>query len=35
LDELDEIPNHSKLSKSRHFEEKGYKAKDSFFKPFD
>jgi hypothetical protein len=32
LDEFDEKPNHSKFSK---FEEKGYKAKDSFFKPFD
>jgi hypothetical protein len=35
LDELDEKPNHSKISKSSNFDKKGYKAKDSFFKPFD
>ncbi len=35
FDELDEKPNHSKISKSWNFEQKGYKAKDSFFKPFD
>jgi hypothetical protein len=35
LDELDEKPNHIKVSKSLNFEGKGYKAKDSFFKPFD
>jgi len=31
LDELDEKPNHTKISKSWNFERKGYKAKDSFF----
>jgi hypothetical protein len=30
LNELDEKPNHSKISKSWNFEGKGYKAKDSF-----
>jgi hypothetical protein len=35
LDELDEKPNHTKISKSWNFEGKGYKAKDSFLKPFD
>jgi hypothetical protein len=35
LDELDEKPNHTKISKSWNFEKKGYKAKDSFLKPFD
>jgi hypothetical protein len=35
LDELDEKPNHTKISKSWNFERKGYKAKDSFLKPFD
>ncbi len=35
LDELDEKPNHTKISKSWNFEKKGCKAKDSFFKPFD
>jgi hypothetical protein len=35
LDELDEKPNHKKISKSLTFERKGYKAKDSFKKPFD
>jgi hypothetical protein len=31
LDELDEKPNHSKISKFSNFERKGYKTKDSFF----
>jgi len=35
LDKLDEKPIHSKISKFWNFEKKGYKAKDSFFKPFD
>jgi hypothetical protein len=35
LDELDEKPNHTKISKSWNFEGKDYKAKDSFLKPFD
>jgi hypothetical protein len=35
LDELDEKPNHTKISKSCNFEWKGYKANDSFFLPFD
>ncbi len=35
LDELDENWNHNKISKFWNFEGKGYKAKDSFFKPFD
>jgi hypothetical protein len=35
LDELDEKPNHSKISKFWNFEKKGCKTKDSFFKPFD
>jgi hypothetical protein len=35
LNELDEKPNQTKISKSSNFEGKGYKAKDSFFKPFD
>jgi hypothetical protein len=30
LDELDEKPNHTKISKSWNFAGKGYKAKDSF-----
>jgi hypothetical protein len=28
LDEFDEKPNHTKISKSWNFEKKGYKAKD-------
>ncbi len=35
LDELDEKPNHTKMSKFWNFEGKGCKAKDSFFKPFE
>jgi hypothetical protein len=36
LDELDEKPNQTKISKFLKFpKKKGYKAKDSFFKPFD
>jgi hypothetical protein len=35
LDEFDEKPNHTKISKSWNFEGKGCKAKDSFFWPFD
>jgi hypothetical protein len=35
LDELDEKPNQTKISKSLNFTRKGCKAKDSFFKPFD
>jgi hypothetical protein len=35
LDELDEKPNQTKISKFSDFERKGYKVKDSFFKPFD
>jgi hypothetical protein len=35
LDELDEKSNHTKISKSSNFEGKSFKAKDSFFKPFD
>ncbi len=35
LDELDEKPNHTKISKSWNFEGKGCKVKDSFVKPFD
>jgi hypothetical protein len=35
LDELDEKPDHTKISKPSKFEKKGCKAKDSFFKPFD
>jgi predicted nucleotide-binding protein (sugar kinase/HSP70/actin superfamily) len=35
LDELDEKPNHLKISKFWNFERKGYKAKDSFKNPFD
>jgi hypothetical protein len=35
LNELDEKPNQTKISKFSNFEGKGYKAKDSFFKPFD
>jgi hypothetical protein len=35
LDGLDKKPNHTKNSKFSNFEGKGYKAKDSFFKPFD
>jgi hypothetical protein len=35
LDELDEKPNHSKISKSWNFEGKGCKAKNSFLKPFN
>jgi hypothetical protein len=31
LDELDEKPNHTKISKSWNFEGKGCKAKDSLF----
>jgi hypothetical protein len=31
LDELDEEPNHTKMSKFQNFEGKGCKAKDSFF----
>ncbi len=34
LGELDEKPNHTKISKSWNFDGKGCKAKDSFFKPF-
>ncbi len=30
LDELDENPNHTKMSKPWNFERKGYNAKDSF-----
>ncbi len=35
LDELDEKPNQTKISKFWNFEGNGYKAKDSFLKPFD
>jgi hypothetical protein len=35
LDELDEKPNQSKISKSSNFDRKGCKAKYSFKKPFD
>ncbi len=35
MDELDEKPNQTKISKSSNFEGKGCKAKDSFKKPFD
>jgi len=35
LNELDEKPNHIKISKSWNFEGKHYKAKYSFFLPFD
>jgi hypothetical protein len=35
LDELDEKPDHSKISKSSNFEPKGCKAKESLLKPFD
>jgi hypothetical protein len=35
LNELDEKPNHTKISKSWNFERKGWKAKDAFFWPFD
>ncbi len=35
LDELDEKPNQTKILKSWNFKRKGYKGKDSFFKPFD
>jgi hypothetical protein len=34
LGELDEKPNHVEISKSRNFEGKGCKAKDSFKKTF-
>jgi hypothetical protein len=35
FEDANEKPNHSKISKSWNFEWKGYKAKDSFLKPFD
>jgi hypothetical protein len=35
MDELDEKPNHTKMSKFQNFERKGCKGKDSFFLPFD
>jgi hypothetical protein len=34
LYELDEKPNYTKNFKVLNFERKGYKEKDSFFKPF-
>jgi hypothetical protein len=35
LNELDEKPNHTKISKFWNCEKKLYKAKGSFLKPFD
>jgi hypothetical protein len=35
FDQRHEKQNHKKNSQSWNFEEKGYKAKDSFLKPFD
>jgi hypothetical protein len=35
LDELDEKPNQTKISKFWNFEGKGCKVEDSFCKPFD
>jgi hypothetical protein len=34
LGEVGEKPNYTKISRFSNFERKGYKAKDSFLKPF-
>jgi hypothetical protein len=34
LGEVGEKPNQTKISKSSNFERKGFKANDSFLKPF-